>query len=46
MRVVIVGGGNVGSLIARRLINEGNEVVIVELSLNGALSSTRRWMQR
>lgn len=34
MRVVILGGGRVGALIARRLISEGSEVVIVELSKN------------
>jgi trk system potassium uptake protein TrkA len=32
LRVVILGGGHVGSLIARRLLNEGSEVTIVELS--------------
>ena len=30
MRILIVGGGQVGTLIARRLVGEGNEVVIVE----------------
>ena len=30
MRVLIAGGGDVGSLIAQRLIREGNEVAIVE----------------
>jgi trk system potassium uptake protein len=32
MRVVILGGGAVGTLVARRLVNEGNEVTIVEKS--------------
>jgi trk system potassium uptake protein TrkA len=32
VRIVILGGGHVGSLIARRLLREGNEVTIVELS--------------
>jgi trk system potassium uptake protein len=30
MRVLIAGGGQVGALIARRLVREGNEVTIVE----------------
>ncbi len=30
MRIVILGGGAVGSLVARRLVQEKNEVVIVE----------------
>ena len=30
MRVVIAGGGQVATLIARRLGREGNEVVVVE----------------
>jgi trk system potassium uptake protein TrkA len=30
MRIVIAGGGEVGSLIARRLVREGNEIVIIE----------------
>jgi trk system potassium uptake protein TrkA len=30
MRVLIVGGGQVAALIARRLIREGNEVTVVE----------------
>jgi trk system potassium uptake protein TrkA len=30
MRVVVAGGGQVGALIARRLIREGNEVTIVD----------------
>lgn len=30
MRIVILGGGQVGTLVARRLIREKNEVVIVE----------------
>jgi trk system potassium uptake protein TrkA len=30
MRVVIAGGGQVATLIARRLVREGNEVVVVE----------------
>jgi trk system potassium uptake protein len=30
MRILVAGGGQVGSLIARRLSREGNEVVIVE----------------
>jgi trk system potassium uptake protein len=30
MRVLIAGGGQVGALIAARLIREGNEVVVVE----------------
>lgn len=32
MRIVILGGGHVGALIARRLVNERNEVCIVEQS--------------
>ncbi len=32
MKVLIAGGGQVGSLIARRLIREGNEVTIVDPS--------------
>jgi len=31
MRVLIAGGGQVGALIARRLVREGNEVTIVDL---------------
>ena len=30
MRVLIVGGGDVGALIARRLSREGNEITLVE----------------
>ena len=30
MRILILGGGAVGALVARRLIREKNEVVIVE----------------
>ena len=30
MRILILGGGAVGTLVARRLIREKNEVVIVE----------------
>jgi trk system potassium uptake protein TrkA len=30
MRIVIAGGGEVGSLITRRLVREGNEIIIVE----------------
>ena len=30
MRILILGGGAVGSLLAQRLIREKNEVVIVE----------------
>jgi trk system potassium uptake protein TrkA len=32
MRILIAGGGEVASLIARRLIREGNEIVVVEES--------------
>jgi trk system potassium uptake protein TrkA len=32
MRVLIAGGGQVGTLIARRLANEGNEVSVVDAS--------------
>ncbi len=32
MRILILGGGEVGTLIARRLVREKNEVVIVEAS--------------
>lgn len=32
MRILILGGGEVGTLVARRLIREKNEVVIVEIS--------------
>ncbi len=34
MRIIIAGGGQVGALIARRLVHEGNEVVIVEPNAN------------
>lgn len=30
MRIVVLGGGAVGTMVARRLVQEGNEVVIVE----------------
>ncbi len=30
MRILILGGGAVGTLVARRLIREKNEVIIVE----------------
>jgi 2-polyprenyl-6-methoxyphenol hydroxylase-like FAD-dependent oxidoreductase len=30
MRIMILGGGQVGTLVARRLVRERNEVVIVE----------------
>lgn len=32
MRILIAGGGQVGALIARRLIREGNEITIVDPS--------------
>ena len=32
MRILILGGGAVGTLVARRLIREGNDVVVVEES--------------
>jgi len=37
MRVLIAGGGEVGTLIASRLANEGNDVSIVDANVDRCL---------